>query len=164
MRVIVAGGGRVGMQLASLLAGSGHEVAVVEADAERAAYLRARRARADVPVPLEVVTGNACVAEVLEAAGALRAGAVLACTADDAENLVVSVLAKRHLEVPLVLARCNDEANRWLFDASWGVDGTVSEASALATLLEAAAAAPDGAGPAPHTTIPGRSEGAERSP
>lgn len=148
MRVIVAGGGRVGMQVASLLSAAGHEVAVVEADAGRAAHLRARRAGTEVATLLEVVAGNACVAEVLEAAGALRAGALLACTADDAENLVVSVLAKRHLEVPLVLARCNDEANRWLFDASWGVDGTVSEASALAGLLETAAAlAAGGEGP-----------------
>jgi trk system potassium uptake protein TrkA len=138
MRVIVAGGGRVGMQLASLLAARGDSVAVIEVDVRRVEQLREHQARNDEDAALEIVAGNACVAEVLEAAGALRAKALLACTADDAENLVVSVLAKRHLEVPLVLARCNEEANRWLFDASWGVDGTVSEASALASLLDAA--------------------------
>ena len=137
MRVIVAGGGRVGMQLASLLAASSYEVAVIEVDVERVEVLQASRDESDAAAAPEIIAGNACVAEVLEAAGALRAKALLACTADDAENLVVAVLAKRHLEVPLVLARCNEEANRWLFDASWGVDGTVSEASALAGLLEA---------------------------
>lgn len=144
MRVVVAGGGAVGAQLAALLHAGGHEVAMVEVATARAAGLTARAAPGGAGAPVEVVTGNACVAEVLEAAGALRADALVACTGDDAENLVIAEVAKRHLEVPLVLARLNDEANRWLFGAAWGVDVAISPASALAAGLEAAAGEPVG--------------------
>lgn len=132
MRIIVAGGGSVGAQLASALAGSGNEVVVVEVDASRAASLRAQGRGGD---SFEVITGNACVAESLEAAGALRADVLVACTRSDEENLVISVLGKRQLEVPRVVARVNDNANRWLFDAAWGVDAAISQASALASVI-----------------------------
>ena len=141
MRIIVAGGGSVGAQLASVLAGSGNEVVVVEVDASRAASLRARETGGD---SFEVVTGNACVAEALEAAGALRADVLVACTRSDEENLVISVLGKRQLEVPRVVARVNDDANRWLFDATWGVDAAISQASALASAIGGTPEAPPG--------------------
>ncbi len=130
MRVVVAGGGGAGSQLADALRTAGNEVVVVEIDAGRAASLSAHG--------LEVVTGNACVASALEAAGALRADVLVACTGSDEENLVISVLAKRHLEVPRVVARVNHDVNRWLFDESWGVDAAISQASALVTLIEEA--------------------------
>ena len=127
MRVIVAGGGSVGAQLAAALAASGNEVVVVEADATRAALLQGRGAASGV----QVVAGNACVAETLETAGALGADVLVACTDRDEENLVISVLAKRHLEIPRVVARINDDVDRWLFDDAWGVDAAVSQAAAL---------------------------------
>ena len=123
MHVVIAGGGVVGAQLALALRAAGHEVSVVEVDAGRATALSAQG--------LTVVTGNACVAAHLEAAGALRTDVLVACTGSDEENLVISLLAKRHLEVPRVVSRLNDDADRWLFEDSWGVDATVSLASAL---------------------------------
>lgn len=158
MRVIVAGGGRVGVELAAVLAAAGHEVVVVEVDPVRADDL-ARRATPGrdgapggggggsdggeggggdlvaAPGSVRVVTGSACVVEVLEEAGALSADAVVACTGDDAENLVVAALASRLLDVPQVVARCNHEENRWLFDEAWGVGAAVSFASTLAAAL-----------------------------
>jgi trk system potassium uptake protein TrkA len=35
-------------------------------------------------------------------------------------------------------ATISDGANRWLFDASWGVDAAISATSALVTLIEEA--------------------------
>lgn len=130
MHIVVAGGGAVGAQLAQALEAAGNEVAVVEAESERAASLSA--------AGLKVITGNACVATTLEAAGALRADVLVACTGSDEENLVISVLAKRHLEIPRVVARVNDDANRWLFDDPWGVDAAISQASALVAVIEEA--------------------------
>jgi trk system potassium uptake protein TrkA len=130
MKVIVAGGGTVGAQVARALVASNHQVIVVESDAERAAHVAA--------TGLEVVTGNASVATSLEAAGALRADVLVACTERDEENLVISVLAKRHLEIPRVVARINDDANRWLFDEFWGVDVAISSAAALVALIDQA--------------------------
>jgi trk system potassium uptake protein TrkA len=130
MRVIVAGGGTVGGQVARALVSPGNQVIVVESDKERAASVAA--------TGLEVVTGNAWVAATLEAAGALRADVLVACTERDPENLVICFLAKRHLEIPRVVARINDDANRWLFDNFWGVDAAISSAGALMALIEEA--------------------------
>ncbi len=135
MRVIVAGGGGLGVQLASALARSGNDVTVVEVDAARAEVVEATSAPRD---GFQVVMGNACVAETLESAGALRADVLVACTGSDEENLVISALAKRHLEVARVVARVNEDANRWLFDETWGVDAAVSQASTLVGVIEEA--------------------------
>jgi trk system potassium uptake protein TrkA len=40
--------------------------------------------------------------------------------------------------VPRVVARVNVEENRWLFDASWGVDAAISSVSVLVSLIEEA--------------------------
>lgn len=130
MRIIVAGGGTLGEQVARAMSESGNEVTVVESDSRRAAELRTSG--------VEVVTGNATLPATLEAAGGLRAGVLVACTSRDEDNLVISLLAKRRLEVPRVVARVNDETNRWLFDESWGVDAAISSASALVALIEEA--------------------------
>lgn len=130
MRIIVAGGGNVGEQVARSLGASGNEVVVVEADGARVSALAAGG--------LHVVPGNACSAEPLEAAGALGADVLVACTGQDEENLVISLLARQRLEIPRVVARVNDDANRWLFDETWGVDAAISSAFALVALIEEA--------------------------
>jgi trk system potassium uptake protein TrkA len=131
MHVIVAGGGVIGEQVARALQASGNTVVVVEADAERAAALGARG--------VQVVAASACWPRTLEEAGALRADVLVACTGHDEENLVISVLARRHFEIPRVVATVREDANRWLFDESWGVDAAISSASALVALVEEAA-------------------------
>lgn len=130
MHVIVAGGGTVGEQVALALGASGNSVVVVEVDAARAAVLAGRG--------LEVVTGSACGPRRLEDAGALRADVLVACAGRDEENLVISVLARRHFDIPRVVATVRDDANRWLFDESWGVDTAISPASTLVALVEEA--------------------------
>ena len=39
---------------------------------------------------------------------------------------MTSLLAKRHFDVPRVVARNNYPENRWLFSERWGVDFAVS--------------------------------------
>lgn len=132
MHVVVAGGGALGAQLASALVGRGHGAVVVEGGAQQVAALRR------VAPNVAVVAGDACVAETLEEAGALHADVLVACTGSDEDNLVIALLAKRQLEVPRVVARVNDEANRWLFDGSWGVDLAVSQVQVLVGVVEPA--------------------------
>ncbi len=134
MHVIVAGGGAVGSQVAAALEAAAHDVVVVEADEARAAGLSARG--------MSVVVGNACGDGVLEEAGALRTDLLVACSGSDEENLVIAELAKRHLEIPRVVAQVNDDENRWLFDAAWGVDAALSPAFALVSLIEEIVAGP----------------------
>lgn len=131
MRVIVAGGGEVGRQVARQLAGSGHRVTVIEADAGRAARLAGDRR-------LEVVTGDAYRPDGLERAGGLGADVLVASTDRDEDNLVISMLAKRHLGLPHVVALVNDADSRWLFDERSGVDAAISSAMALVLLIEEA--------------------------
>jgi len=130
MHIIVAGGGTVGQRVAQALHTAGNTAVIIEADAARAAELTARG--------LQVITGTACAPRRLEAAGALHADVLVACTGVDADNLVISVLARRRFEIPRIVATVRDDANRWLFDASWGVDAAISAASALVTLIEEA--------------------------
>ncbi len=130
IHIIVAGGGTIGQRVAQALHASGNSVTVVEEDPARAAELTARG--------LQVVTGNACAPGRLEAAGALHADVLVACTGQDEDNLIISVMARRRFEVPRIVAAVRDDANRWLFDASWGVDAAISAASALVTLIEEA--------------------------
>ena len=130
MHIIVAGGGTVGQRVAQAVHAGGNMVTIVEEDPARAAELTARG--------LQVVTGNACAPGRLEAAGALHAHVLVACTGRDEDNLIISVLARRRFEIPRIVATVRDDANRWLFDASWGVDAAISAASALVTLIEEA--------------------------
>ena len=130
MNIVVAGTGEVGEQVAGALVAAGNAVTLVDLDPARAAQLAARG--------FAVATGDAGVADTLEEAGALRADVLVACTGRDDENLVISLLARRRLEVPRVVARVNDEAHRWLFDETWGVDAAVSSAGSLVNLIEEA--------------------------
>jgi trk system potassium uptake protein len=84
------------------------------------------------------VRGDAVVPSTLEAAGALRADVLVACTRSDEDNLVISLLAKRHFNVPRVIARVNDSANESLFNESWGVDALVSPSTTLVSMIRQA--------------------------
>jgi trk system potassium uptake protein TrkA len=136
MRVMVAGAGVWGSYIADHLVESGHEVVVVEQDAETA-----RRARADGR--LTVVAGDACEPSVLDRIGLDTVQTVVAATGDDEDNLVVSLLAKRHYSVPRVVARVNNPKNTWLFTADWGVDTAVSAPAILTWLLDTAVGVQD---------------------
>ncbi|MCF4136288.1 NAD-binding protein [Streptomyces sp. Tue 6430] len=113
MNVIIAGAGRLGTQIAQVLAAAHNEVTLIDSDDDRVAELEGR-------LPLRLVAGDACEPALLEHAGALTADLVVATTGDDEDNLVISLLAKRRFAVDRVVARVNDADNTWLFDQRWG--------------------------------------------
>jgi len=127
MRIIVIGGAGLSEQVAGALQKAGDEVTVIDTDAGREAAM--------AKVGLRSVLGDAAVPSTLEAAGALRADVLVACTRSDEDNLVISVLAKKHFNVPRVIARVNDPANEELFDESWGVDTLVSPSTSLVSMI-----------------------------
>ncbi|WP_079142088.1 potassium channel family protein [Streptomyces noursei] len=131
-----AGGGRLGSQIAQVLSAAQNDVTLVDRNEDRIAELAGRRT-----VRLEA--GDACQADVLEHAGALTADVVIATTGDDADNLLISLPAKRRFAVPRVAARVNDTENTWLFDHRWGVDVPVPAATPLISLIEEATGATD---------------------
>ncbi|WP_314225027.1 potassium channel family protein [Streptomyces zaehneri] len=136
MNVIVAGAGRLGTQIAQVLAAARNEVTLIDVDDDRVAELQGR-------IPVRLVAGDACEPALLEDAGALTADLVVATTGDDEDNLVISLLAKRQFSVSRVAARINDADNAWLFDERWGVDVAVPSATPLISLIEEATGATD---------------------
>jgi len=126
--VLVVGGGRIGAYVVGLLIEQGHDVVVVEHDAARAEHLRSA-------FPGRVVHGSGSDPEVLEGAGARRAGTVVAVTERDETNLVVTSLAKLEFGVPRTIARVNDPANAWLYTAELGVDVALNQADVIGHLV-----------------------------
>ncbi|MEV7687495.1 TrkA family potassium uptake protein [Streptomyces bungoensis] len=136
MKVLIAGAGRLGTQIAQVLSAAHNDVSLVEHDDSRVAEL------AGLP-RVRLVAGDACDPGVLERAGALGCDLVIATTGRDEDNLVVGLLAKRRCGVPRVAARVNDAENAWLFDERWGVDVAVPAATPLISLIEEATGATD---------------------
>jgi len=134
MRVIIAGGGNVGTYIATELHKVGHEVLIVEVDPQRVA-----QAVADgEPEGVSWLNVDGCEVSEFAKAEPNRADVVVAVTGDDEDNLVISLLAKQEFSVPRVVARVNNPANEWMFNASWGVDVSVSTPHLLTALIEEA--------------------------
>lgn len=139
MRVVIAGAGRLGQEVAVALVRGGHDVTVVDLDDALVGWLRAHLGG-------RVVYGDACEPVVLEQAGALKADVLVAAAGEDQVNLVISFLAKRHFDVPKVVARINEPENDWLFTEEWGVDVAVSASSTLLALVQEATSVADTVG------------------
>jgi trk system potassium uptake protein TrkA len=134
MRVVIAGGGNVGTYIATELSKAGHEVLVVEIDPDRVA----RAVAAGDPPGVEWLNVDGCEVSSFAKAEPGRADVVVAVTGDDEDNLVISLLAKQEFGVPRVVARVNNPSNEWMFNASWGVDVSVSTPHLLTALVEEA--------------------------
>jgi trk system potassium uptake protein TrkA len=131
MKVTIAGAGNVGRFLAEDLAPSGHDVLLIDSNADLVASLP--------PVEgVRYLAADACEVSSLQAAHLDEAEVVVAATGDDEDNLVISLLAKQEFAVPRVIARVNHPRNHWLFSETWGVDVAVSTPQLLAALVEEA--------------------------
>lgn len=130
MFVLIAGGGRTGTQLATLLLNQDHAVHVVE---DRPDVLT----RLHRELPTEVIfEGNFTTPAVLEQAGIQRADVVAACSVNDAENLALCFLARSRYKVPRTIGRINNPRNAWLFDEKFHVDASLNNAEIMARLIE----------------------------
>lgn len=127
--VLIVGGGRIGAYLASLLLDGGHEISLIEADPSRREELSGT-----LPAG-SIVAGGGTEPEVLEAAGARQADTVVAVTARDETNLVVTSLAKFEFAVPRTIARVNNPANMWLYTADMGVDVALNQSDIIGHLV-----------------------------
>jgi trk system potassium uptake protein TrkA len=129
MYVIVAGGGKVGANVARSLLRLQHEVTLIE-------QRQPRFDRLQDEFQHQVMLGDATEMHVLEAAGIARpADLVLALTGDDEDNLVICQLARDAYRVPKVVARVNDPRNQEHFDLL-GIGQTVCAAANILGLVE----------------------------
>jgi trk system potassium uptake protein len=128
MYVIVAGGGKVGSNVAAALIKQGHEVTLLEKERARFGLLEERFEHI-------VRYGDATELYVLERAGIERADLVIAATGDDEDNVIVCQVAKEKYGVPKTIARVNDPRNHPHFEMV-GIKLTVSATRTILALIE----------------------------
>src|SRR5262245_42578848 len=129
MYVLIAGGGKIGANLARSLLRDGHEVTLVE-------QRRDRFERLEDEFEHVVVHGDGTEIFVLERAGIQRPPSiVVAVTGDDEDNIVICQLAREKYGVDKVIARVNDPRNQVYFDLL-GISPTVCATSSIMALIE----------------------------
>jgi trk system potassium uptake protein TrkA len=126
--ILIAGGGKVGVNLARELYEAGHEVAVIERDTSRAAALSNK-------LECPVFIGDSSTHDVLEAAGASRARVFVAATGSDQDNLIACQLAKKVFGIPKTIARASNPKNEEVM-TRLGVDSTVSSTAIIEQVIE----------------------------
>lgn len=130
MFVIIAGGGRTGARLASLLLNEKYKVRLIENRRNLLSHLHQE-------LPTEVIyEGNPIDPNVLEVVGIREAHVMASVTGDDSMNLAISFLAKKMFDVPRTIARVNNPNNAWLFDEKFQVDVSLNQADVLAHLIQ----------------------------
>ncbi len=126
--IIVAGGGKVGSRLASVLLRQGYDVLLVEKRKERYNALKSEFGEA-------VFHGDACEIRTMIRLGMERADLVVAVTGDDEDNLIICQVAKKWFGVPRVIARVNDPRNEEVF-RMLEVDETISATTLLFRMIQ----------------------------
>jgi trk system potassium uptake protein TrkA len=129
MYIVIAGGGKVGANLARTLLGLGHEMTLVEQRRDRFETL-------EEEFEHRVQLGDATELFVLERAGLARPpDLVVAVTGDDEDNMIICQIAKARYGVEKVIARVNDPRNQEHFDLL-GVSPTISATSIILAMIE----------------------------
>jgi len=128
MYVVIAGGGKVGWNLARELLEKGHEVTAIEQDRRR--YLTVEQ-----ELEHAVQYGDATELWVLERAGIQRADLVVAVTGDDEDNLLICQVAKEKYLCERIIARVNNPRNLEHFKLM-GIQPAVSATDLILRLIE----------------------------
>ncbi|HVJ88419.1 MAG TPA: TrkA family potassium uptake protein [Labilithrix sp.] len=129
MKIVIAGAGRGGLNLAVHLQNQGHTVLVLERDPAVAKL-------ATEAYGIVALTGDATDAATLRQAGPERADAVLAMLHRDADNLGVALLA-RALGAKRLIVRMRDPSYRTVYE-DVGVRQILSETEILVGVLATA--------------------------
>ena len=100
MKIIIAGAGKVGVNIAESLAAEGHDITVVDRDSETIE-------RVSNALDVICVLGSAANPETLREAGAAQADVLMAMTEADEVNMLCALAAKR-LGTKYIVARIRD--------------------------------------------------------
>jgi trk system potassium uptake protein len=126
--VIIAGGGKVGWNLARELMAKGNEVTLIESD-------RTRYLTIEQELEHAVQYGDATELWVLERAGIQRADLAIAVTGDDEDNLLICQVAKEKYLCERIIARVNNPRNRTWFELL-SIQPAVSATDLILRLIE----------------------------
>jgi len=128
MYIIIIGGGKVGYYLAKALLDQGHEILIVEKDANKTELIHNELGSA-------CIRGDGCEVTTLTDVGTGRADMFIAVTGDDEDNLVACQIAKHKHNVPRTIARLRNPRNAPLFK-KLGVDVTISTTDLILEAIE----------------------------
>lgn len=109
VHIVIVGCGRVGSELARLLDGAGHSVAIIDRNAD------ALRKRLSDGFTGRTITGSGFDRDVLDAAGISEADGFVAVTSGDNTNIVAARIARETYEVANVVARIYDPRRATLY-------------------------------------------------
>jgi trk system potassium uptake protein TrkA len=128
MYIIVVGGGKVGYFLSLALLSEGHEILIIEREADKCKVIAEELGSV-------VMRGDGCEVRTLEDAGANRADLLVAVTHRDEVNLVACQVAKHKFGVKRTIARISNPKNEALFKML-GIDVTVSSTNLILEQIE----------------------------
>ncbi len=130
MFVVIAGGGRTGMQLALTLLEQKYHIHLIE---DRPDMLQ----KLHKELPTEVIyEGRPTDPEVLQYAGIEKANVIAAVTANDADNLTICYIAREMFNVGRTIGRINNPRNAWLYNEQFHVDVALNQSAIFASMIE----------------------------
>jgi trk/ktr system potassium uptake protein len=129
MKLLIVGCGRVGSAIANRMAADGHDVSVIDEDAEALQRL-------PEDWPGRFVHGHGLDLEVLIDAGIEDADAAVVATDGDNTNIVISQVAQKRFHCPCVIARILDPA-RAAFYSTQGLHTVCATSAAIDTTTKA---------------------------
>jgi trk system potassium uptake protein len=108
MYILIIGCGRVGSRIAKRMLQDGHEVSVLDENAESHALLDYGLEQPWEDLGGRFTVGTALEIDALREAGIEQADAVVCSTDGDNTNIVVAQIARKRFQVPKVVARVLD--------------------------------------------------------
>jgi trk system potassium uptake protein TrkA len=136
MFVLICGSGRVGSTVARAMLNEGHQVSVLDEDAEALAMLEKNQDESWEDLGGSFTVGTALEIDALLEAGIEQADAFVASTDGDNTNLVIAQIARRRFNVERVVVRVLDP-----YRAKWYAEQglqTICPTQTAIELLEAA--------------------------
>lgn len=130
MKVMIIGGGKVGVYLTNYLMRLGHSVKLMENRREEVEHLL------QLNIPKDVIAfGSGSDPDDLEANGIRQMQVLAAVTGLDEVNLVSTSLARFEFGVNRTIARINHPENAWMFRADMGVDVAINQADLIGKMI-----------------------------
>jgi len=127
MRIVIMGGGKVGLNLASFLISDGQDVVIIEND-------ELQSSKVALELDAMILNGTGTDTKTLEEAGIQNADVFVAATGNDEANLLACLLVKDY-NVKKIIARISDYHHSKAFKEA-GIDYAISPELTTASYLE----------------------------